>query len=141
MDEIRRHITKRVRRNAISRCYHARDNKEAILTWKLDLEGILGAQGSCTEAKSQSAELHKEDARLKNEARSLGSTERTQPHPDGFSQIPYPSPSLWSTQSQLLASPIFPSHVSRYPDQNMSHHYSVARDADRRWYALPRHRH
>ena len=43
MDEIQRHITKRGRRNAISRHYHARDNKEAISTWKLDLEGILGA--------------------------------------------------------------------------------------------------
>ena len=52
------------------------------------------------------------------------------PHPDDFSQIPYPSPSLSSAQSQPLASPISPSHVSQYPDQNMSHRYSAARDAN-----------
>lgn len=52
------------------------------------------------------------------------------PHPDDFSQMPYPSPSLSSSQSQPLASPISPSHVSQYPDQNMPHRYSAARDAN-----------
>ena len=52
------------------------------------------------------------------------------PHPDDFSQMPYPSPSLSSSQSQPLASPISPSHVSQYPDQNMSHRYPATRDAN-----------
>ena len=48
MDEIQRHITKRGRRNAISRRYHAKDDKEAIASWKLDLEGILGVFNVCS---------------------------------------------------------------------------------------------
>jgi len=47
MDEIQRHITKRGRRNAISRRYHAKDDKEAISTWKLDLDGILRVFNVC----------------------------------------------------------------------------------------------
>ena len=41
VDEIRRHIIKRDKRDAISRCYHAKDDEEAIATWKLDLDKIL----------------------------------------------------------------------------------------------------
>ena len=52
------------------------------------------------------------------------------PNPDDFSQMPYPSPSISSAQSQPLASPISPSHVSQYPDQNLSHRYPAARDAN-----------
>jgi len=48
MDEIQRHITKRGRRNAISRLYHANDDKEAISTWKLDLNEILGVFNVCS---------------------------------------------------------------------------------------------
>jgi len=48
MDEIQTHITRRGRRNAISRRYHAKDDKEAISTWKLDLEGILGVFNVCS---------------------------------------------------------------------------------------------
>ena len=48
MDEIQRHITKRGRRNAISRRYHAKDDREAISTWKLDLERILGVFNVCS---------------------------------------------------------------------------------------------
>ena len=39
--EIQRNIIKRSKRNAISRRYHAKDDKEAIAAWKLDLDGIL----------------------------------------------------------------------------------------------------
>jgi len=53
MDEIQRHITKRGRRNAISRRYHAKDNKKAISTWKLDLEGILGVFNVCSVAPAR----------------------------------------------------------------------------------------
>ena len=48
MDEIQRHITKRDRRNVISRLYRANDDKEAISTWKLDLNGILGVFNVCS---------------------------------------------------------------------------------------------
>ena len=41
MDGIQRHIIKWGKRNAISRRYHARDDKEVIATWRLDLDGIL----------------------------------------------------------------------------------------------------
>ena len=99
---------------------------------------VIQLQESCTEAKSQSTELRKENARLKNEAREREKFWRAlwaqrkghDPHPDDFSQMSYPSPSLSTNQSQPLASPISPSHVSQYPDQNMSHRYSAARDAN-----------
>ena len=39
--EIQGHIIKRGKRNVISRHYHARDDKDAIATWRLDLNGIL----------------------------------------------------------------------------------------------------
>ena len=42
MDEIQGHIIKRGKRNAVSRRYHAKDDKEAIATWRLDLDEILG---------------------------------------------------------------------------------------------------
>jgi len=48
MDEIQRQITKRGRRNAISRLYHANDDKKTISAWKLDLEGILGVFSVCS---------------------------------------------------------------------------------------------
>ena len=48
MDEIQRHITKRGRRNAISRRYHAKADKKAISAWKLDLEGIVGVFNVCS---------------------------------------------------------------------------------------------
>jgi len=39
-DEIQRNIIKRGRRNVVSRRYHAKDDKEAIATWSLDLNRI-----------------------------------------------------------------------------------------------------
>jgi len=48
MDEIQRHITERGRRNAISRRYHAKDDKKAIATWKLDLDRILRVFNVCS---------------------------------------------------------------------------------------------
>ena len=39
--EIQGHIIKRGKRNVISRHYHAKDDKDAIATWRLDLSGIL----------------------------------------------------------------------------------------------------
>jgi len=41
LDEIRENIIKRGRRNVISRHYHAKDDKEAIATWRLDLNRVL----------------------------------------------------------------------------------------------------
>ena len=41
MDGIQRHIIERGKRNAISRRYHAKDDKNAIATWGLDLNRIL----------------------------------------------------------------------------------------------------
>ena len=43
MGEIQRHIIERGKRNVISRRYHAKDDKEAIATWRLDLDRILPA--------------------------------------------------------------------------------------------------
>ena len=48
MDEIQRHIIKRGKRNVISRRYHAKDDEEAIATWRLDLDGILHVFNVCT---------------------------------------------------------------------------------------------
>ena len=48
VDEIQRHVTKRGRRNAISRRYHAKDDREAIATWKLDLDEILRVFKVCS---------------------------------------------------------------------------------------------
>ena len=39
-DEIQGNIVKRSKRNAISRRYHAKDDKEAIAVWSLDLNRI-----------------------------------------------------------------------------------------------------
>ena len=99
---------------------------------------VIQLQESCTEAKAQSTELCMESAWLKNEAREHEKFWRAlwaqrkghDPHPDDFSQMHYPSPSLSSAQSQPLASPISPSHVSQYLDQNMAHRYSAPRDAN-----------
>jgi len=40
VEEIQRNIIKQGRRNAISRRYHTKDDKEAITTWTLDLNRI-----------------------------------------------------------------------------------------------------
>jgi len=40
-DEIQRNIVKGDKRNAISRRYHAKDDKDAVATWKLGLDRIL----------------------------------------------------------------------------------------------------
>jgi hypothetical protein len=50
MDEIQRHIIERGKRNAISRHYHAKDDKEAIATWRPDLSGILHTFKVCSVA-------------------------------------------------------------------------------------------
>jgi len=42
MDEAQEHIIERSKRNAISRRYHAKEDKEAIATWKSDLNEVLG---------------------------------------------------------------------------------------------------
>jgi len=47
MDEIQRHTIEWGKRNKISRRYHAKDNKEAIATWKLDFDGILRIFNVC----------------------------------------------------------------------------------------------
>ena len=41
MDEIQRNIIKRGKRNPISRRYHAKDEKKAIATCRLDLDRVL----------------------------------------------------------------------------------------------------
>jgi len=46
-NEIQRYTIEWGRRNAISRHYYAKDNKEAIATWKLDLDGILRVFNVC----------------------------------------------------------------------------------------------
>jgi len=48
MDGIQRHIVEWGRRNAISRRYHAKDDKEAIVAWKSDLDGILRVFNVCS---------------------------------------------------------------------------------------------
>jgi len=53
VDEIQSHIIKRGRRNAISRRYHAKDDEEAIATWKLDLDGILRVFNVCSVAPAR----------------------------------------------------------------------------------------
>ena len=40
MAEVQGNIIKRGKRNPISRCYHAKEDKEAIAAWKLDLNRI-----------------------------------------------------------------------------------------------------
>lgn len=39
--EVQKHIVERGKRNAISRRYHAKDDKEAIATWRLEFNRIL----------------------------------------------------------------------------------------------------
>jgi len=71
---------------------------------------IIQLQESCTDAKSQSAKLRKENTRLKNEAckhekfwHALWARQKGHdPCPDDFSQIPYPSPGLSSTLSSCM---------------------------------------
>jgi len=47
--EIQRHITKRGKRNAISRRHwHAKDDEEAVVTWRLDLDRILYIFNVCS---------------------------------------------------------------------------------------------
>ena len=47
MGEIQRHIIERGKRNVISRHYHAKDDKEAIATWRLELNRILPVFNVC----------------------------------------------------------------------------------------------
>jgi len=47
-DEIQRNIAKRGKQNAIFRRYHAKDDKEAIDTWRLDLDGIPRVFNVCS---------------------------------------------------------------------------------------------
>ena len=44
VDEIQRLIVKRGRRNVISQRHHAKDDEEAIVTWRLDLDRIRHQQ-------------------------------------------------------------------------------------------------
>ena len=48
MDEIQRHVIKWGKRNVISRQYHAKDDKEAIATWRLDLDRIVHVFNVCS---------------------------------------------------------------------------------------------
>ena len=48
VDEIQRNIIKRGKRNPISRRYHAKGEKEAIATWRLDLDRILHLFNVCS---------------------------------------------------------------------------------------------
>ena len=48
MDEIQRNIIKRGKRNPIFRRYHAKNEKEAIATWRLDLDRILHLFNVCS---------------------------------------------------------------------------------------------
>jgi len=48
MDGIHKHIVEWGKRNAISRRYHAKDDKRAIATWKLDLDRILRVFNVCS---------------------------------------------------------------------------------------------
>ena len=50
MDGIQEHIIEWGKRNAISRRYHAKDAKEAVATWKLDLDRILRVFNVCSVA-------------------------------------------------------------------------------------------
>jgi len=45
--EIQIYIMKRDKRNVVSRRYHAKDDKEAITAWSLDLDGILRVFNVC----------------------------------------------------------------------------------------------
>ena len=47
-EEIQRYIIKWGKRNAISRRYHAKDDKEAIVSWRSDLDGILRVFNVCS---------------------------------------------------------------------------------------------
>jgi len=53
MDEIQRHIIKRGRRNAVFRRYHAKDDKEAITSWKLDLDRTIRVFNVCSVAPAR----------------------------------------------------------------------------------------
>ena len=41
MAEIQKNIIERGRRNGLSRMFHAKNDKETIATWRVDLNGIL----------------------------------------------------------------------------------------------------
>ena len=47
-DEAQRHIIERGKRNPISRRYHAKEDKEVVATWKLNLDGVLGVFNVCS---------------------------------------------------------------------------------------------
>ena len=48
VDEIQRHIIERGKRNLISRLHHAKDDKKAIVIWKLGFERILHVFNVCS---------------------------------------------------------------------------------------------
>jgi len=48
MTEIQRHIIERGKRNAISRRHHVKDEKEAIVGWRSDLDEILRVFNVCS---------------------------------------------------------------------------------------------
>ena len=48
MDEIQRNIINRGKLNPVFRRYHAKDEKEAIATWRLDLDRILHLFNVCS---------------------------------------------------------------------------------------------
>ena len=48
MDEIQENIITRGKRNPISRCFHAKDDKEAITAWRSDLDRILRVFNVCS---------------------------------------------------------------------------------------------
>jgi hypothetical protein len=48
VDEIRRHVVERGKRNVISRRYHKTEDKEAITTWTSDLDGVLRVFDVCS---------------------------------------------------------------------------------------------
>ena len=50
MNEIQRTIVKRGKQNAISRRFHAKDDKKAIAAWRLDLDRILRIFNVCSVA-------------------------------------------------------------------------------------------
>jgi len=46
--EIQKNIIKRGKRNGVSRMFHAKNDKEMIATWRLDLDRILHVFNVCS---------------------------------------------------------------------------------------------
>jgi hypothetical protein len=99
---------------------------------------VLQLQESCREAKTESAELRKENNRLRHNTREREKFWRTlwqqSRKNGGHSDSPqddYPShlqSNYPPSNGAPLASPISPSHVNQYGDQSMSARYPPARD-------------